>query len=488
MPKQAFLTTFATLALLILVTTSINFSWVQSFHNSDSLLAPLMSIDHYTPFYWGQNRCGQLFPLMVSFIRNYTVNLFAQTELLVGSSLGCMVLFNLYFLHQNLAAPQRQAAALLAVVLSVCLLAPTVGTALMLAMGSQPYMPSLFLVLLAVALFFRIRKVRMSLRIAGTLLLLLIAFWINMSAAPLAAGLILCTDVIRPQRQLKLRLAALLALAAAFGANVWLAHQYPGSGHEVLDPWHEWLVGVQTFSARAVPYFFHQVRLLSFVMLLLILILVQFARGRISQNYRVDDALVFVAAAIAFAVMVGGVEWVKLNGYSPRYCTISVMLLLFVATGWVSAAIVRLLSNRMGAQAALLVSGFVLASLIVGIFGFPSYTAAKSYLSNGLDRIHFDADQDARTLGCTHFVGNYWIGWILVFQRESHGGPPIYAITARSQDTRDLWNWDPSRARTYCGIPGDAERETWRSVFGLPPLRESTRYGGLCRLEVAAGS
>jgi hypothetical protein len=346
-------------------------------------------------------------------------------------------------------------------------------------------MPSLFLVLFATALLFRMQGVRISTRLAGSMVCLLIAFWINMSSASVAVVLILCVDLSRSHPRAKLRLGALLALAVALAANVWFARRYPGPNMMVFEPPRLWLVGLQRLSAGAVPYFFHQDRVLIFVISLSIVILLQFTRRRISRNYKVEDVLVFFAVSIALAVAIAGTEWVKLNEYDPRYWTISVMLLLFLATGWVSSAIVRLLTNMMGSQhVALFLSGSLLVGLVLNIFGFPSYTKAKSYLSDNIDRF----DRDERALGCTHFVGSYWVGWTSVFQRESSGGPPLYAITNRAGVIRDRWNWEPSRPRTYCGIPGDPEREIWSRIFGLPPLRESTRSGGLCKLEVVPRS
>jgi hypothetical protein len=87
--------------VLLYAATSINFSGMQRWHDSDSVLVSFISLVRYVPFYWGENRCGQPGPLIASFIHDYRANLFAQTELVVLSSLGCVVLFNLLLLHRS---------------------------------------------------------------------------------------------------------------------------------------------------------------------------------------------------------------------------------------------------------------------------------------------------------------------------------------------------------------------------------------------------
>jgi len=157
------------------------------------------------------------------------------------------------------------------------------------------------------------------------------------------------------------------------------------------------------------------------------------------------------------------------------------MLFLLLATGWVSAEFVRLLTNVLHSERLSVVcTSSLLATAVFLIFGLPSNGKARAYLAENINR--YDADE--RSLGCTHFVGDYWIGWTSVFQRESSGGPPIYAITRRSEVTRDLWDWPPGRVRTYCGLQGDPDRELWIQSFGLPPLRETVRSGMLTKLEI----
>src|SRR5262245_11176698 len=81
---------------LLFCAAAINFSWIQELHDSDSLLLSLISIERYTPFYWGDNRYGMLVPLLASWIQDYHWNILFQTQILVLAPIGTVVLFHTY--------------------------------------------------------------------------------------------------------------------------------------------------------------------------------------------------------------------------------------------------------------------------------------------------------------------------------------------------------------------------------------------------------
>ena len=63
--------------LLLIVALSIFMTWsVNSClgHDADSLLLAIMSIQDVTPYYWGQNRFGNVIPFLTSFIDDIDVN------------------------------------------------------------------------------------------------------------------------------------------------------------------------------------------------------------------------------------------------------------------------------------------------------------------------------------------------------------------------------------------------------------------------------
>ncbi len=56
----------------------MNSSSLQESQHADSLLLVLTSIQHWTPFYWGQDRYGMVVPLMAMPFRHPAVNMVMQ--------------------------------------------------------------------------------------------------------------------------------------------------------------------------------------------------------------------------------------------------------------------------------------------------------------------------------------------------------------------------------------------------------------------------
>ena len=66
------------MVLAALLAVWIDLSPIHRFHNSDSLIPVLMSLDRWTPFYWEQNRFGMLVPLLALPFRDPFANLLVQ--------------------------------------------------------------------------------------------------------------------------------------------------------------------------------------------------------------------------------------------------------------------------------------------------------------------------------------------------------------------------------------------------------------------------
>jgi len=76
------LTSYA-MVLVPTITFSILLPWSATFcmHNADSLLTAIISVTKITPYYWGQNRFGNLLPIMTSWITNIDANFMTQVTL-----------------------------------------------------------------------------------------------------------------------------------------------------------------------------------------------------------------------------------------------------------------------------------------------------------------------------------------------------------------------------------------------------------------------
>src|SRR5687767_4363967 len=79
---------------LLYCAAAVNFSWIQSWHNSDTVIHALISIDRYSPFYWSENRFGTLVPLLALPVRDYAWNLLVQCQILIVAGIGVLALLN----------------------------------------------------------------------------------------------------------------------------------------------------------------------------------------------------------------------------------------------------------------------------------------------------------------------------------------------------------------------------------------------------------
>ena len=88
-------------SIFITAAVCINLSWIHGRHDADSLLMSLISIEQWTPYYWGDNRFGTLLPLVASVVRSYIPNLLVQTQLSICAALLTVVLFQCFFLDRE---------------------------------------------------------------------------------------------------------------------------------------------------------------------------------------------------------------------------------------------------------------------------------------------------------------------------------------------------------------------------------------------------
>ncbi len=74
-------------AFLAMIAASMGLGSLHDFQNADSLVPVLVSIQHWTPFYWGQDRFGMLVPLLAMPVRNPLGNLLVQGWLMSVAAL-----------------------------------------------------------------------------------------------------------------------------------------------------------------------------------------------------------------------------------------------------------------------------------------------------------------------------------------------------------------------------------------------------------------
>jgi hypothetical protein len=217
---------------------AVNFSWIQSWHNSDTVIPALISIEKYSPYYWSENRFGMLVPLLVSPVRDYAWNLLAQSQIIIMAGIGVLALLNAFDRPRAGSAPAVRVA-----LVGLLLLAFFKPLAAVIMLLQGPYFVGLFLVLAALYLLLGTRRLAVAARWTLAAILLLLSFWVNVSNIVIA----LVAIAAWPRSEsvpLRIRLRVLALLIASAAANIVFSSQFPGADFRQLLPWTEWLGSV----------------------------------------------------------------------------------------------------------------------------------------------------------------------------------------------------------------------------------------------------
>jgi len=470
---------------------------LSSFHaleHGDSIVPVLVSLQRWTPFYWDQERFGMLLPLLALPVRDPLGNLLLQRGLLVVAGLGAVVLLA----RHVLAGRDWPLAGALA---AGTLLALAPATWLFEFLGDQPYGLGLALALAGLALAEgggvvaplagagQPRRGQRAVRLAGALVLVLLAHWVNAAAGLLLLPLAVAragADLLEGGRlrELRARLgleAGLLALGLVAGQALIAA--YPAMTGKPLrleagtlppGAWpHAWATLFENaWRAAAVWGLILAVAAAAGVLLLLLRPLRGGLRSALLR------AGVLLAAALAYALFAGSLRWVQANAFHWRYLAPSSVLVHLAAVSLLAEPLARL--PRLARPAALAALALVpLGALVAG--GPPSLGRVRA----DLDRVagaHTEAILAAR---CTAVAGDYWTVWPAVWHvlavRAERGDPlPVYGISHRSNPTLPAFLALPAEARRIC-VPA-AERahaERWFEDYRLGPLDEVGRAGGM---------
>ena len=95
-PKEGW-TEYALMALVALTALWISLGSLQHCQNADSIVPVLVSLQHWTPFYWEANRWGMLVPLLAKPFHDPLGNLIVQTGLDTFAALAASFLLLRYF-------------------------------------------------------------------------------------------------------------------------------------------------------------------------------------------------------------------------------------------------------------------------------------------------------------------------------------------------------------------------------------------------------
>jgi hypothetical protein len=430
-----------TLLLVALIATWLDLSRLHAFQGSDSLVPVLMSLQRWTPFFWGQDRFGMLVPLITMPVRSPLANMLAQSWLMLVAALLAP-----FMVARWLAGRE-----------SGWLLAGTLTNALLLTLVKplerfdwlvvQPYALSLTLGTAGL-----LAAERLSIAsTAAALVLMLLAHWVNVGIAAVLVPLVLLRGrvVIR---------SMLVAVVGAAGGIAVTSLAVPVTRTDFI-PLSRWPAAWLQLLAQTISPILYPAAGLG--------IAVGAAAGaaflctRAGRRDSVRPASIALFTAAAYWLFVGTSRWVQMNQYFPRYVYPSI-LLCTVAAGLIAA---DLLQNRAKPVTALIAAVLAIATGVR--YGSPSPRTVRSTLDQRFGRM----TPDIIMSGASAIGGNYWAVWPAVFHanltryEEAGGRRPVYGLTLRSSETNAYWTADPGVV--LAAARGDIEVERFADRAGL---------------------
>ncbi len=427
-------------------------------HSSDSLMLPLVSLQHWTPFYWGQNRYGMLAPLLALPFEHPFHNLLAQAWLLAASGLVAPLLLARWALAERWLLPGLAGALLV-------LLLP--GHYRFEYLFVQPYGLSLCLGAAGLLLLeARSRGGRLPALFAW-----LLAFWVNLALAIPLGAVLGVQRWLTSERSQRLRAVALGGglMLLAFLPNLALTRTAKERVVYRMLPPKLWLESW----ARLVAGSGALLSLALGVSLVIALVAGAFAIARPeSRASALRASAPLLAGAVANLLFSGMMGWVRQNEYSARYLLPSLVLLAMSA---LVAAAQQLPLPAPRWSAPMLFAALPLCAMLDGP---PSYSGARS----ALDRALVAKADPALAARATHVVGDYWRVWPAVFaanhvRHERGEEAQVWGVTYRASATEPLWRALPEPERRYLALGDASQVEEARTRFALPPLVESETPG-----------
>jgi hypothetical protein len=424
----------------------MDLSPLHGYHRADSFIPVFSSLYQWTPFFWEQNRFGQLIPLLSLWIDSPFANLLFQ----VGLRLFAVTAS--FFLLARTVVPRPYWPAVGALTLALW-----IGCKEIEAHAFMQMQPSGQAVALGLAGLLLLES---RWRLAG-LGLLLLAFWVSLTALFWLLPLVLA-GLARRRNPL-----VLAAVALSFGASLLFSRLsiYRSATSFSAAGLSDWPLAWWTLAERSVDYLSLPLVLAALGLLIAALLL----RRRLA----VSTGLSLLAAGAGELIVIGTTYWAKHNGWSIRYVAVELLVLGMLAP---ALALVLLLegrperwhraANALGLTALLLVTALR--------YGQPSAARARAALDT-----FGGSTEEILASGSTHLLGDYFRTWPAAFHAnivrwERGERTPIWVISLRSDPTRHLWwrkDWTDARIAVLRGDEAEAEAEEIRRRYGLPPLR-----------------
>ncbi len=410
-------------AILALTGLWLGLGSLQHFQNADSVVPVLVSLQHWTPFFWEANRYGMLVPLLTKPLHDPFSNLIAQTVLNVFAGLSASFLLLKYLFPTSriwIAAGALQNIWLFLLVPKPIqfdwFVGQCYGLSLALGLGS--------LLLLEKRRWF------------AALLLIALAHWVNFSVFLVLVPVIVSRQLIVKGKPGLFLSGSFVGLGATIGFILMQTAQFRTADPSLtsLSTWAEgWLKLARQTQLMLVP---SPILLLWMVIPAAVgLLTLTFMRAQASALLLLPCALCIVA--ILCWLMAGTLVWVRENGYVPRYVYPSLFLLSLA----LAILAVAPFEGALNSSRVLAVAPAALMLIVAGAaYGRPSVSLVR----RDFDRRFGSMTSDIVGSGVQLVGGDYWAVWPAVFDvnmklYENHERRRVYGLSYRSAGTYPLW-------------------------------------------------
>jgi len=458
--------------------------------NSDGLIQVLISVQYWTPFYWGQHRFGMLVPWLARPVRGPIANLLVQGFWVTFAVLGGLVLAARYV--------ARRESAPLAGALAGAMFFGLAPALLVRESLAQPYGPSLALGVAGLSLLEPRSDFRASVDPVFAVLLTGLAYWVNSSAfmvlMPLLVTRVAVAFLALPDRRIRALVArrpdpavarlrtelvsALFLQAVATAASLAILPRVPGGNpYATMLPRTDWPAAWTAVAGDL----WEDVRSSAWpaglaAALVAGIVLQSSAFARDTRRSSVLACAGLSAGALVVAVMFAVNQWVWMNHLSHAGTTrylLPALWLAQVAVTLLGDVPVAGLLRRVGVAPVAAAAVALLAMALVR-FGPPLPSTARADIvaaaPAGADVL---ADR-----GVTHICGDYWRVWPLVvltkeILHERGVSREVWGVTYRGDVAQQLWRAVPPDTAVIGAPAADAAGciHSLARDLGLDPAR-----------------
>jgi hypothetical protein len=444
------------LAAVTLAAVLIDLGDIHSRHNADSYVPVLVSIYHWEPYYWEQNRYGMLVALLAKPWSHPFTNLLVQNGITIWCGLASVLLTARFlFRREDWTTGAMAAAAAFAVV------AP-LQFQWIFSTTFNVFSTSLALGLFGLLCFEELTRRRL----AGGVVCFALATWVNSAIGVLLLPLTMFVgiarllfadlhgnELARIKRDMRVHSAVCIAsVAFAFGLQQLAPAAYHTTSIAVPTPDRWWPV----LRSMTVDFLVenHPGLWLSFMGVCFALVLVGGAPRFGGKRER---------AATVTAVVMASSVYIATMGILFNWWRYAAPALVVVHSATVAAAIGPLFRR----PPPLWIGALVLAALVPIRHGTPSLARVERELRSKLD-VGFNDVIEARA---THVAGDYWRVWPIVFAAnwrlcDLGRDEPIWGLSHRSMPTERYWKAVPPERTRVAVFDDDPRAQDYRNLIG----------------------